>query len=234
MKKELFVSNDFVNSIIKKNNNITIKLLFMLVYENNIIKDKKISTLKIDIRKLKSNLDLDFHNLRRNIKQIQQTIITIKENKNIIDMNLITKCVYDYDKQIIEIDVYNDVLNELQQLKNKYTIINLDNLFKLNNKHSIRFIQILENINRYDTFIAKTKEFTIDELNKLFDTNYKGFREIERAIIKKIKDELDELSNLSFIYDVIYDLDDCKVGRKAITGMKIYLKENKQRQLKLF
>lgn len=233
-KKELFVSNDFVNSIIKKNNNITIKLLFMLVYENDIIKDKKISTLKIDIRKLKSNLDLDFHNLRRNIQNIQKTIITIKNNKNIIDMNLITKCVYDYDKQIIEIDVYNDVLNELQQLKNKYTIINLDNLFKLNNKHSIRFIQILENINRYDTYIAKVKTFTNEELNTLFDTNYKGFREIERAIIKPIQNELNELSNLSFIYDVIYDLDSNKVGRKSIIGMKIYLKENKQRQLKLF
>lgn len=234
MKKELFVSNSFVNSIIKKNNNITIKLLFMLVYENNITKDKKISTLKIDIKKLKSNLDLDFHNLRRNIKQIQQTIITIKDKKNIIDMNLITKCVYDYDRQIIEIDVYNDVLNELQQLKNKYTIINLDNLFKLNNKHSIRFIQILENINRYDTYIAKTKEFSIDELNTLFDTNYKGFREIERAIIKPIKDELDELSNLSFFYDVVYDIDVNRSGRKPIVGMKLYLKENKQRQLKMF
>ena len=233
-KKELFVSNSFVNSIIKKNNNITIKLLFMLVYENNITKDKKISTLKIDIRKLKSNLDLDFHNLRRNIKQIQQTIITIKDKKNIIDMNLITKCVYDYDNQIVEIDVYNDVLNELQQLKSKYTIINLDNLFKLNNKHSIRFIQILENINRYDTYIAKVKTFTNEELNTLFDTNYKGFREIERAIIKPIQNELNELSNLSFIYDVIYDLDSNKVGRKSIIGMKIYLKENKQRQLKLF
>ena len=233
-KKELFVSNSFVNSIIKKNNNITIKLLFMLVYENNITKDKKISTLKIDIRKLKSNLDLDFHNLRRNIKQIQQTIITIKDKKNIIDMNLITKCVYDYDNQIVEIDVYNDVLNELQQLKSKYTIINLDNLFKLNNKHSIRFIQILENINRYDTYIAKVKTFTNDELNQLFDTNYKGFREIERAIIKPIQDELNELSNLTFIYDVIYDIDVGRSGRKPIVGMKLYLKENKQRQLKLF
>lgn len=234
MKKQLSISNDFINSIIKKNNNITIKILFMLVYENNIIKDKKISTLKIDIRKLKSNLDLDFHNLRRNIQNIQKTIITIKNNKNIIDMNLITKAHYNYDKQILEIDVYNDVLNELYQLKNKYTIINLDNLFKLNNKHSIRFIQILENINSYDKFIAKTKEFSIDELNQLFDTNYQGFREIERAIIKKVKEELDELSNLTFIYDVVYDLDSNKVGRKAITGMKIYLKENKQRQLKLF
>lgn len=206
----------------------------MLVYENDIIKDKKISTLKIDIRKLKSNLDLDFHNLRRNIQNIQKTIITIKNNKNISDLNLITKANYDYDRQILEIDVYNEVLNELQQLKNKYTIINLDNLFKLNNKHSIRFIQILENINSYDKFIAKTREFSINELNELFNTSYKGFREIERAIIKPIQSELDELSNLTFIYDVIYDIDTPKSGRKPIIAMKIYLKENKQRQLKLF
>lgn len=81
MKKELSISNDFVHSIVKNNNNITIKLLFMLVYENNIIKDKKISTLTMDIRKIKQSLDLDFHNLRRNIKTIQKTIITIKNKK---------------------------------------------------------------------------------------------------------------------------------------------------------
>lgn len=234
LKKELLISNDFVHSIVKNNNNITIKLLFMLVYENNIIKDKKISTLTMDIRKIKQNLDLDFHNLRRNIKHIQKTIITIKNKKNITDLNLITKCVYDYDKQLIEIDVYNEILSELQQLKNKYTIINLDNLFKLNNKHSIKFIQILENINSYDTYIPKTKEFSINELNELFNTNYKGFREIERAIIKPVLAELDELSNLTFIYDVIYDIDVNRSGRKPITGVKIYLKENKIRQLKMF
>lgn len=234
MKKELLISNDFIHSIIKNNNNITIKLLFMLVYENNIIKDKKISTLTMDIKKIKKNLDLDFHNLRRNIKQIQKTIITIKNKKNITDLNLITKCVYDYDNQLVEIDVYNEILKELQELKSKYTIINLDNLFKLNNKHSIKFIQILENINSYDKFIPKTREFTNKELNELFNTNYKGFREIERAIIKPVLSELDELSNLTFIYDVVYDLDVNRSGRKPITGIKIYLKENKVRQLKMF
>lgn len=234
MKKELLVSNDFVHSIVRNNNNITVKLLFMLVYENNITRDNKISTLTIDIKKIKHNLDLDFHNLRRNIKQIQKTIITIKSKKNITDLSLITKCVYDYDKQMIQIDVYNEILSELYQLKNKYTIIDLDNLFKLNNKHSIKFIQILENINSYDTFIPKVKEFTNLELNSLFGTNYKGFREIERAIINPIKNELDELSNLSFIYDVIYDVDVSRSGRKPIIGIKIYLKENKRRQLKMF
>lgn len=234
LKKELLISNDFVHSIIKNNNNITIKLLFMLVYENNIIKDTKISTLTMDIRKIKQNLDLDFHNLRRNIKQIQKTIITIKNKKNITDLNLITKCVYDYDKQLIEIDVYNEILNELQQLKNKYTIINLDNLFKLNNKHSIKFILILESIKSYDTYIPKTKEFSINELNELFNTNYKGFREIERAVLLPVKKELDQFSKLTFIYDLLYDLDCSKVGRKPLIGVKIYLKDNKQRQLKMF
>lgn len=234
MKKQLLISNDFVNSIIKNNNNITIKLLFMLVYENNVVRDGKLSTLTMDIKNIKKNLDLDFHNLRRNVKQIQKTIITIKNKKNITDLNLITKCFYDYDNQLIKIDVYNEILEELQDLKNKYTIINLDNLFKLNNKHSIKFIQILENINSYDKFIPKTREFTNKELNELFNTNYKGFREIERAIIKPVLSELDELSNLTFIYDVVYDLDVNRSGRKPITGIKIYLKENKVRQLKMF
>jgi hypothetical protein len=234
LKKQLLISNDFVNSIIKNNNNITIKLLFMLVYENNVVRDGKLSTLTMDIKNIKKNLDLDFHNLRRNVKQIQKTIITIKNKKNITDLNLITKCFYDYDNQLIKIDVYNEILEELQELKNKYTIINLDNLFKLNNKHSIKFIQILENINSYDKFIPKTREFTNKELNELFNTNYKGFREIERAIIKPVLSELDELSNLTFIYDVVYDLDVNRSGRKPITGIKIYLKENKVRQLKMF
>jgi hypothetical protein len=206
----------------------------MLVYENNVVRDGKLSTLTLDIKNIKKNLDLDFHNLRRNVKQIQKTIITIKNKKNITDLNLITKCFYDYDNQLIKIDVYNEILEELQELKNKYTIINLDNLFKLNNKHSIKFIQILENINSYDKFIPKTREFTNKELNELFNTNYKGFREIERAIIKPVLSELDELSNLTFIYDVVYDLDVNRSGRKPITGIKIYLKENKVRQLKMF
>lgn len=233
-KKELLISNSFVDSIIKKNNSLSLKLLFLLVYDGIIEKDKNISKITIDIKKIKENLKIDFHNLRQNLQQIQKTIITIKNNRNIVDLVLIPKCSYDYHKQTLTIDIYNEILNELQLLKNKYTIINLNNLFKLNNKHSIKFIQILEQINHYDSFIPKTKEFSKNELNELFNTNYKSVVEIDRAILKHIKDELDELSNLSFIYDYIYDIDTNKKGRKPILGIKIYLKENKQRQLKMF
>lgn len=234
MKKELLISNDFVNSIIKKNNSLSIKLLFLMVFEGEIKKDKTISEITINIKSIKNNLKIDFHNLRQNLQQIQKTIITIKNKRNIKDLVLLPGVEYIYEKQLIKISVFNEILDELQQLKNKYTIINLNNLFKLNNKHSIKFIQILEQINNYDTFVAKTKSFTKFELNEMFNTNYKSMIEIERAILKPIQSELDELSNLTFIYDLIYDIDTNKQGRKPITGIKIYLKTNKQRQLKLF
>ncbi len=234
-KNSLKISNDFVNSIITKNNYLTLKILFYMVLNgNNLSKNEETTVISICIRELKKVLNIDFKNLRQNIKFIQKTLITIKKNKNIIDMTLIPKVVYNYEEQQLHITLFNDVLNELKELKNRFTTIDLNNLINLQNKHSIRLLTILENINTYDDYIGKVKTFTKDELNQLFDTNYKSVKEIERAILKPIKDELDQYSKLSFIYSLEYDIDTLKVGRKPIVGVKIYLKENKIRQLKLF
>lgn len=234
-KNSLKVSNDFVNSIITKNNYLTLKILFYMVLNgNNLSKNEETTVISICIRELKKVLNIDFKNLRQNIKFIQKTLITIKQNKNIIDMTLIPKVVYNYEEQQLHITLFNDVLNELKELKNRFTTIDLNNLINLQNKHSIRLLTILENINTYDDYIGKVKTFTKDELNQLFDTNYKSVKEIERAILKPIKDELDQYSKLSFIYSLEYDIDTLRVGRKPIIGVKIYLKENKIRQLKLF
>lgn len=234
-KNSLKISNDFVNSIITKNNYLTLKILFYMVLNgNNLSKNEETTVISICIRELKKVLNIDFKNLRQNIKFIQKTLITIKKNKNIIDMTLIPKVVYNYEEQQLHITLFNDVLNELKELKNRFTTIDLNNLINLQNKHSIRLLTILENINTYDDYIGKVKTFTKDELNQLFDTNYKSVKEIERAILKPIKDELDQYSKLSFIYSLEYDIDTLKVGRKPIVGVKIYLKENKIRQLKMF
>lgn len=234
-KNSLKISNDFVNSIITKNNYLTLKILFYMVLNgNNLSKNEETTVISICIRELKKVLNIDFKNLRQNIKFIQKTLITIKKNKNIIDMTLIPKVVYNYEEQQLHITLFNDVLNELKELKNRFTTIDLNNLINLQNKHSIRLLTILENINTYDDYIGKVKTFTKDELNQLFDTNYKSVKEIDRAILTPIKKELDQYSKLSFIYSLEYDIDTLKVGRKPIVGVKIYLKENKIRQLKLF
>lgn len=235
IKNSLKISNDFVNSIITKNNHLTLKILFYVVQNGTIIEqDSRITTITLNLKTLKTNLDLDFKNLRQNLKQIQKTLITIQDKKNIIDITLIPKVVYNYYEQSIELNLFNEVLNELKELKNKFTTIDLDNLINLQNKHSIRLLTILENINGYDDNFAKVKYFSKDELNQLFNTNYKGVKEIERAILKPIQEELDQYSKLSFIYNLEYDIDTMKIGRKPIIGVKIYIKENKHRQLKLF
>lgn len=230
----LKISNDFVNSIITKNNYLTLKILFYVVQNGTLTEQGKINVLKLDIKPLKEVLGLDFKNLRQNIKFIQKTLITIRNDKNITDLTLIPKAEYDYYKQELIIHIWEEVFKELKELKNKFTIINLDNLINLKNKHSIRLLTILENINSYDNKFGKVKYFTKDELNLLFDTKYTGIREIERTILKPIQEELDQHSSLSFIYDLVYDIDTLKVGRKPLIGVKIYLKENKIRQLKMF
>lgn len=235
IKKNLKISNDFVNSIITKNNYLTLKILFYVVLNGrNIARNEETTKLSISLTELKKVLNIDFKNLRQNIKQIQKTLITIRDKKNISDLCLIPKVDYEYHSQEMILTIFNEVLLELKELKNKFTIIDLDNLINLQNKHSIRLLTILENIASYDNDYGKVKYFSKDELNTLFNTNYKSVIEIERAILKPIMEELDQYSKLSFIYHLEYDIDCLKVGRKPITGVKIYLKENKLRQLKLF
>ena len=234
-KRNLKISNDFVNSIITKNNSNTLKILFYCVLNGKIDKGIELDTITIDIRAIKGVLGLDFKNLRQNLQKIQKTLITIKNpNKDITDISLIPKIDYIYNKQELKLKVFPVVLQELKELKNRFTIIDVNNLINLENKHSIRLLTILENIDSYGENYGKVKYFSKDELNELFDTNYKGIKEIERAILKPIKEELDQYSKLTFIYDLVFDLDNPTRGRKPIKGVKIYLKDNKTRQLRLF
>lgn len=231
-KKNLKISNSFVNSLITKNNYLTLKILFYMVLNGKVEKEKNLNKITLDLIELKKVLNLDFKNLRQNIKNIQKTLITIRENKNIIDISLIPKVIYNYEKQFIEIFIFDEILKELKDLKNKFTIIDLTNLINLKNKHSIRLLTILENIESYND-VSKVRYFEKKELNEIFDTNYAGIKEIERSVIIPIQQELNQFSKLTFLYDLIYDIDTLKVGRKPLKGIKIYLKDNKTRQLKL-
>lgn len=203
-----------------------------MVLNGKVEKEKNLNKITLDLIELKKVLNLDFKNLRQNIKNIQKTLITIRENKNIIDISLIPKVQYNYEKQFIEIFIFDEILKELKDLKNKFTIIDLTNLINLKNKHSIRLLTILENIESYND-VSKVRYFEKKELNEIFDTNYKGIKEIERSIIIPIQQELNQFSKLTFLYDLIYDIDVLNAGRKPLKGIKIYLKDNKTRQLKL-
>ena len=50
------------------------------------------------------------------------------------------------DKQKIEIKMFTKIVKLIAELKNKFTIIDLDNLMQLESKHSVRMVQLLEYI----------------------------------------------------------------------------------------
>ena len=233
-KNKIKISNDFVHSVITNNNALTLKILFYIISNGKIQNDNEYSSKAVlELGLLKKTLNIDFKTLRRNIQLIQKTLITIHtDKKEIIDSNIIHYAKYDYKNQSLVCLIYKDIISYLIDLKNKFTIIDLDNLFQLQGKHSIRLLLILETLSGYD--YAKNITYNLYELNQLLGTNYKTITEIERAVLLPVKKELDQFSKLTFIYDLLYDLDCSKVGRKPLIGVKIYLKDNKQRQLKMF
>lgn len=46
---------------------------------------------------------------------------------------------------------------------------------------------------------------SLDELNMLFGTNHKTWTDIERKILKPIKEDLDANSKISFAYEANFD-----------------------------
>ena len=102
---------------------------------------------------------------------------------------------------------------------------------QLKSKHSLRLLPLLQKIANYDEHIGKRKRMTLEELNEFFGTKYKRFAEIERRILFPAKEELDNNSNLTFVYEVNFiQLDK---GRPKAHNITIDVVERNQYQGKL-
>ena len=111
---------------------------------------------------------------------------------------------------------------------------------QLESKHSVRMVQLLEYIRGFsstDTVaetdkkvsIPKRKRYLLEDLNGMFGVNYKGFYEFERKILKPVKEELDDKSDLSFLYQ-IEEEHTSRQGRPRAIAITIDLVDNIKRQ----
>lgn len=234
------ISNNLLECFIQKKNIIAIKIVFFLAIKSNKINFNKLSnitTINVSINSLCIYLKTDKRTILKNLNKMQETSITfvsfsdddIKINENI---SIIPRLEYRIGTDIIELDIYNKVLELIKDVENRFTVINSQNLIKLKNINTIKFIGLLKIIDGYSTNVAKKKSYSLFELNSLFGVNYKNFYEFERKIIKPVKQELDEESQLTFIYD--FNFESSGRGRPRIKEIVIYLKDNKNRQLKMF
>jgi len=81
--------------------------------------------------------------------------------------------------------------------------------------------------------IPKRKRYLLEDLNGMFGTEYKNIYEFERKILKPVKAELDDKSDLSFTYEAVFE-DSVKQGRPSAIGVVIDLLDNQRRQRRFF
>jgi len=228
------VSNDLIESFVKKNNLISFKILFYISrFDINIPNSSdNMIKLKIHTKDLEDYCNIDKQTLHRYVKKMVNTSICIHKNKEYISyISIIPRAKFVIGTNILELEMFREVLELICQVKRRFTIIDTIQLMKLKSKHSIKMIQILEMINNYDEKIPKRKTYTLNDFNLLFGTNYKRLKSFEVEILKKVKKELDSNSKLSFIYQINYKKKDSRAGRPYAYSVTIDLINNKPQRL---
>lgn len=231
------VSNTFIENTIAKNNLSALKTLYYLssVLEKEDltnIKDNKIIGIKIDKRDMLKYTGLTANTIIKTTKQMQQTSITFKLPKGGIEgMSLLPRYNFVPNKNIVEIDLYVRIAKMIVDVKKNYTNLNIKDLMQIRNKHSLRLLALLCRISQYDKDIPKRKHMTLAELNAFFGTKLKTWTDIERKILKPVKQELDNNSKISFAYDPNYE--NLGRGRPAFKDVTIdvIVKKNYQPNL---
>ena len=232
-KPIIAVSNKLLESVIKNNNEIALKLL---LYIGQGIQKKeaelkaqnlpipapaKITTLSLKLDDIERVCSINPERLRKSIKILQKTILSFenKEEKWVTDVQIIGKARYFWGNRTFEVDMYPEILELVCNLERNLTIIDSTNAMRLSSAYALRFIPIIEHISGYDDNYAKRKEYDLEQLNAIFGTNYKGIKDVVKNVIKGLKEELDKVSKLSFEYQVISEPNPKGKGRPVAVGV---------------
>lgn len=223
------ISNTFIESTLS---NKTVSALKIIYYLANILKEEEcinsINTITIDTKKMIEFTELKITDIKNNFKKLQETSISFINLEDEYEemISLLPRVKINKGRnQTIEIDIYNKISKLIVEVTDKYSFINTKELMKLKFKHSIRLLPILKMINQYNFPTQKQKKYKLNELNDMFDTNYKNFNEIERKILIKAKEELDNNSSLTFNYEMNFEV--LGAGRSSIISITIIPIENK-------
>jgi hypothetical protein len=237
--KYVKISNSLLECFVYKKNIIAIKIILFLSMRSNSIKKSKtdLTEINFSINSLINTIKVDKKTVLRNLVEIQKTSITFVNyvNDKLATQEHISIIPYlklTVGKDDIQIKVFNQILDLIKDVENRFTIINVSNLIQLKNVNTIKMLGLLKIIDGYSQHVAKKKTYTLYELNSLFGVNYKNFYEFERKILKPVKEEIDNESKLTFFYD--YNYEQVGRGRPSIKEIVIYLKNNENRQLKMF
>lgn len=211
------MSPKLIDACIKKNNIMAMKILFFLS-RTDISKTEKIHDMQFmefDEKELLSYCNISKPSLRENLKTLVETSVKQYTSKRSFSYSSLIPEI-EFNNGRIKIRVFTRIWKLISRDSKQYINIDLKSLMQLKSKHSIRMVALLSKINQYDEHIPKRTTMNIEELNDFFGTNYIRFTDIEKKVIIKIKKELDEKSDLKFIYQANTEQNQTSTGRPKI------------------
>jgi len=237
-KDDIFsnVANSLIENYIKNSNLVALKIIFYISKKSvqSSVREDHLHIFEIDTNEIADFCNISKKSLQRNIKKMTETSITIsdQERQRIDYISLIPRASFIWGVNKIEIGMFHDIYIMCKEVANRYTNINLENMMKLESKHSIRMVAILERISQYSKNVGKRATYSKDILNGIFGTNYKRVSQLEQKILKPVKEELDRHSKLSFIMQVNYDKAPSSKGRPKAVSVTIDLIDNRPKSKK--
>lgn len=231
--KIVAVSNRLLESVIKKNNEVALKLLLYIgqavqkkeaelkAKDLPLPKPAPLTTFTLQLKDVCTKCDVSEKRLKDSVKVLQKTVLSFedKEAQWKENITVIPRSKYNYGEQTFEVDMYQKVLELVCNLERNLTIIDSTNAMRLNSAYALRFIPILEHIDGYDEYCGKRKAYNLEELNAIFGTNYKSINKINQSVIKGLKEEFDRVSKLSFLAQVKSDVNPNGRGRPVATSI---------------
>ena len=218
------ISNELLEAFVRKNNRTALKIIFYIARADIDIVDTELYNITLNSKQLCDYCEIDMRTLKRNIRSMTETSISITNDEETAYMSVLPKAIFSA-RGDLKIKVFKEVVTLIKEVKDKSTVIDARQVMMLNSKHSIRMLMLLEYINTFSEECAKRKHYDLDELNALFGTKYKKLIEFERKILIPVKAELDSFSKLSFIYEAQSEALK-SAGRPRLTHITIDLIDN--------
>lgn len=239
------VSNSLVESFVSKSNAVALKMLFYIAKQQH-KGSGEVTKFTLSIDDFSNYCKLDQRTIRDNITAMQKTSVTFVKHDDKGKKALETFIVlvpfveYNYTAKTIEIDMYKKILDLIIEVEERFTTIDVKNVMELESKYSIRMTLILEQIFGFkgkaeNWDVKQQKTFTLEDLNDMFGTNYKRFADFERNILIPTKKEMDDKSDISFVFVINKGyVSRIKRGRPKALDCTIKLVQNKVRKRRLF
>lgn len=218
------IDNNFIFNWIKDNNTYALKLALYLSKTDiatSVERNGKLVQINLDLDDFLDFCNVNIRTLTDNIHILKKTEINRVTENEMEFWSLIPYLKIDRKNNRIELDMYHNVFMLLKACSANFTNINLENIMKFKNKHTIRMLLLLSHLNDYSSIFSKSKNMSLENLNTFFDTDYKKIHDFHKKVIIPVKEDLEENNSfLQFKSEFGY-LDKHSKGRASISHIKV-------------